>query len=188
MSSEHRTGPAAPSQTSRVAGRFRESRSATRYELPIPVKISLRLGGAGLVRNISTSGVWIEQANFRPPIGCSVHVEISPPDGASGIQLRAEVVRYTENDGFAARFVSLAPRIEHALKIVLEALDDDDDSIATWTEELVQRLGPDLLDLFSSIAREEAVTTLGLLKRSVRSGCLKISRRRVGPGKETDPE
>ena len=185
MSSEHRTGPAAPSQ----AGRYREGRAEKRHELPMPVKIS-GLTVAGIVKNISAAGVWIQQAEFRPPIGCSVVVEICPSGAASGIQLRAEVVRYTENDGFAARFVSLGPRDENALKILLEALDDadDDDSVATWTEALVQRLGPDLLDLFSSIAQDEAVTTVALLKQTVRAGSLKISGRVVGPGKETDPE
>ena len=159
MSSEHRTGPAAPSQ----AGQYRERRAEKRHELPMPVKIS-GLTVAGIVKNISASGVWIQQAEFRPPIDCSVVVEICPSGAASGIRLRAEVVRYTENDGFAARFVSLGPRDEDALKILLEALDDDDDddddSVASWTQALVQRLGPDLLDLFSSIAQDEAIRAL----------------------------
>ena len=100
-----------------------ERRVAPRHELPFKIGIIYPdRRDCGRVRNISASGVWIEHAQIQPEIGSMLRIELELEGASSGLEIEAEVVRYTdEAGGFAARFVGMETRSEHALRVLLAA-------------------------------------------------------------------
>ena len=171
----------------------RERRAAPRFELPIPVSVRQSDGevARGLIKNISASGVWIENSGFIPEIGSRFSLKLLFLEPSRGIRLRAEVVRYTGSGGFAAKFLSLNPQSESVLRLLLPALADecdDDETVTTWTGELLGRLGPDLHSLLGSLAEENGTNPSDLLKTCTRKGLLKIGDEAVRHPGEPDEE
>jgi hypothetical protein len=85
----------------------REQRRAARFSIEVPMEYQDHsLGGRGLTANLSVSGVRIEQASQRVPIGMQLTLRFSFFQGSFGSLFRGEVVRHSE-DGFAVTFGSL---------------------------------------------------------------------------------
>jgi hypothetical protein len=64
------------------------------------------MAGRGFTKNVSLSGVLIEQASSLAPIGASLRLRFSFFLGSFETQFRSKVVRHAE-DGFAVQFASL---------------------------------------------------------------------------------
>lgn len=175
MSSGQREAGAEPASSSLHDG---ERRSAARFRLPLtigivhrPIKKSL-----GLARNISGSGVWIQNAEFRPPMGDRIEVNVLIPGLRQALRLCAEVVRYTGESGFAAQFLFLDSKMQKALQALLEVLareiqEDEAPTEVVLSPELVQRLDPEVERLLELIAEREgrdAEDLLGNCRRRLR--------------------
>ena len=172
-----------------------ERRVAPRFELPIPVKIRRPDGfvADARIKNISATGCRIETSKFVPRIGSQFSLKLLflAPNGS--IRLRAQVVRHTGGGEFAARFLSLTPRLEGALRMVLPALASecgDDETVTTWTGELLGRLGPDLHSVLGLLANETGTSPSDLLRACTRKGLLKIGGDTIANPKEpvADPD
>ena len=96
-----------------------ERRIAPRFDLRVPVEYQHpTIVGQGTTWNLSLSGVHIASASFPIRQGAGVMARFWFFPGSSDTWFPGEVVRHTR-DGFAVRFVDLAP--EH-LEILHEAL------------------------------------------------------------------
>ncbi len=105
----------------RSEGAFRK-RPARRYNLQLPIEYRLHdLCGAGLIANISMSGVLIEHVSDPIETGSRVGLRVSAYPGSFGSELSAEVVRETE-DGFAVHFLDLAPVNELMLHRIIHSV------------------------------------------------------------------
>lgn len=161
--------------------RSRENPVAPRHELPIPLTI-VHEGAVtrGEVRDISASGIWVWNVSALPPIGSSVRVNVllmgcSEPS----LQVTAEVVRYTGDGGFAARFVSLDPTAQKALRVGIHGLaarleDDDDVTVATWSGQVASRLDPELRQLLTCIAASQGKDTRELIRECAHQGLIRF--------------
>ncbi|MBW2270587.1 MAG: PilZ domain-containing protein [Deltaproteobacteria bacterium] len=99
-----------------------QMRSALRYNLQLPTEYrSDDQCGAGLISNISMSGVLIEHVSDPIETGAQLDLRVSAYPGSFDTELPVEVVRGTR-DGFAARFVDLAPANELVLRRILPAV------------------------------------------------------------------
>lgn len=158
---------------------------AIRYALPLPVKVSRGLSAEsrGLARNISRSGVWVEHCSFLPDVGTPIRVEVALFGGRRGLMLRAEVVRHAEGGGFAARFTSLDAQMERALERLLEGLAGEptagDSEPPTISGSLALRLGTEVCELLTKIARNEGMDPAELLRECALQGLLKFNGRRI---------
>lgn len=101
-----------------------ERRVERRFDLPITVELedATQLLGRGRVQNMSSSGLWIDRADVRPPVGAEIRVNLMLPGSGSGLALAACVVRHCEGSGFAARFCDLSQSVQDALRVLLEVL------------------------------------------------------------------
>ncbi len=92
---------------------------APRFSVYVPMEYENRaVAGRGFTKNVSLSGVLIEQASSPAPIGASLRLLFSFFQGSFETPLRGKVVRHAE-DGFAIQFASLE---EAQLKILRTAL------------------------------------------------------------------
>ncbi len=83
----------------------RERRGVERYLALLPVKFhDGALAGYGTVMDISLSGARIEEVTHRPLPGKKLKILVCFDQTREPVELPAEVVRYTRNEGFAIRF------------------------------------------------------------------------------------
>jgi len=66
--------------------------------------------GRGRLANLSETGALIREATQRLYPGIKIRVRIEDGSGGDGVELRAAVVRETD-DGFAVRFLQVAPEL-----------------------------------------------------------------------------
>ena len=161
------------------SARPREKRVAPRYELPIPLTI-VHEGAVtrGEVRNISASGIWVRNVSALPPIGSTIRVNVLLMGcDEPSLQVTAEVVRYTDDGGFAAGFVSLDPTAQKALRVGIEGLAarlDDDVTVATWSGQVASRLDPELRQLLACIAASQGRDTRELIRECAHRGLIRF--------------
>ena len=88
-------------------GAPRERRRAPRFSVCVPLEYEDHsVEGRGFTKNVSRSGVLIEQASSPPPIGAGLRVRFSFFLGAFETPFSGKVVRHAD-DGFALQFGSL---------------------------------------------------------------------------------
>lgn len=83
-----------------------EARREPRFEVRVPAEFEGGASGSGTTWNISFSGVLIENASERLPIGTRVEVRFSFFPGSFGTTFVGRVIRHTER-GFALEFSDL---------------------------------------------------------------------------------
>ncbi len=93
-----------------------------RYEVRIETRFEAIRGpdcfyGVGVLRNLSRSGAWVDDANFQPPMGGRVRIALSEV-GAKPVLLDGDVVRRTSS-GFA---VELDPATFSVVGLLLDRL------------------------------------------------------------------
>ena len=85
-----------------------ERRVTERYPAILPIEFHRGvLVGYGNVMNISLSGARIEEVNYRPLLGKRLKLLVCLDQAKEPVELLAEVVRYTESEGFAVKFPDL---------------------------------------------------------------------------------
>jgi hypothetical protein len=94
-----------------------------------------KIQGNGLVRNISTSGALIEDAEPLLISGTQIRMRFALGSDTVPVELTAEVARETEG-GFAVRFDSMDARVRAVMhKLISRACErDDDDAPPTLLE------------------------------------------------------
>ena len=99
-----------------------ERRRAPRFRVEVPMEYNDHsLAGSGYTANISASGVRIDRASQRVPIGVQLGLRFSFFLGSFEIQFTGEVVRHTE-DGFAVQFGILDPAQLNTLRTALPSV------------------------------------------------------------------
>jgi hypothetical protein len=100
----------------------RERRRAPRFSVFVPLEYQDHgVAGRGFTKNVSRTGVLIEQASSPVPIGADLRLRFSFFLGAFETPFRGEVVRHSE-EGFALQFGSLD---EAQLGVLRTALRSD---------------------------------------------------------------
>ncbi len=85
-----------------------ERRVTERYPAILPIEFHRGvLVGYGNVMNISLSGARIEEVNYRPLLGKRLKLLVCLDQAKEPVELLAEVVRFTESEGFAVKFPDL---------------------------------------------------------------------------------
>ena len=85
----------------------RERRRAPRFDVYVPMEYEDdAVAGRGFTKNVSLSGVLIEQASSPAPIGANLRLRFSFFLGSFETPFRGKVVRHAE-EGFAIQFASL---------------------------------------------------------------------------------
>ena len=103
----------------------RERRVVERYLALLPVKFhDGALAGYGTVMDISLTGARIEEATHRPLPGKRMKILLCLDQAREPVELSAEVVRYTGNEGFAVRFPDLDARVLRVLKVILSRIEE----------------------------------------------------------------
>ena len=100
----------------------RERRRAQRFSVKVPMEYEDHtLAGRGFTRNVSVSGVRIEQASQSVPIGMQLGLRFSFFLGSYETLFTGEVIRRTE-DGFAVQFGNLDPAQLNTLRTALPSV------------------------------------------------------------------
>ena len=81
-----------------------------------------RLCGAGILRNLSLSGAWIDEVSIQPPIGAKVWLLAVDEEQEAPLVLEGVVVRRTTL-GFA---VGIQPPNSDAVRLLLDRLAESD--------------------------------------------------------------
>ncbi len=103
----------------------REQSVAERYPASFPVEFHCGdLVGHGTVMNISLSGARIEEVNHLPLLGKRLKILVCLDQAKEPVELSAEAVRYTENEGFAVRFPDLDVRLLRIMRMILSRIDE----------------------------------------------------------------
>ncbi len=98
---------------------------AERYPASLPVEFHCgALVGYGTAMNISLSGARIEEVNHLPLLGKRLKLLVCLDQAKEPVELSAEAVRYTENEGFAVSFPDLNVRLLRILRMVLARIDE----------------------------------------------------------------
>ena len=98
---------------------------APRFGVYVPMEYEDHsVTGRGFTKNVSLSGVLIEQASWPAPIGASLRLRFSFFQGSFETPFRGKVVRHAE-EGFAIQFASLE---ESEREILRTALSPDGDA------------------------------------------------------------
>ena len=102
-----------------------QERRAERQRARLPVEFHCgALAGYGAVMDISLSGARIEEVKHRPQPGERLKLLVCLDQARAPVELSAEVVRYTENEGFAVRFPDLDVRSLLILRKVLARIGE----------------------------------------------------------------
>ncbi len=102
-----------------------ERRVAERRSARLPVEFHYgSLVGYGTVMDISLSGARIEKVTHRPLPSRRLKILIDLDQAKEPVELSAEVVRYTGNEGFAVRFPDLDVRGLRVLRVVLSRIEE----------------------------------------------------------------
>lgn len=103
----------------------RERRAAGRYGAHLPVELHCGLWiGYGSITDVSLSGARIELVSYRPLPGKRVRILLCLDQAQSPVELPAEVVRFTETEGFAVRFLDLDVGMLIILRAVLARVEE----------------------------------------------------------------
>ncbi len=98
---------------------------AERYPASLPVEFHCgALVGHGTVTDISISGARIGQVNHQPLPGKRLKILVCLDQAKEPVELSAEAVRYTENEGFAVSFPDLNVRLLRIMRMILSRIDE----------------------------------------------------------------
>jgi len=134
-----------------------DRRVAPRYLIDAPVRI--RCGNVckrGKVRDMSSTGVRIEDIDLQPPEGTRLQLEFSFFKDSPPVPLAGEVVRKTDTGGFCVEFRAVDSRTRAVLRVVLPKVASErttDEQITTYSGEFVARVGRELHREFGEAAR-----------------------------------
>jgi hypothetical protein len=150
-----------------------DRRVAPRYLIDAPVRI--RVGNvckSGKVRDMSSTGVRIEDVDLQPPEGTRLQLEFSFFKDSPAVPLAGEVVRKTDTGGFCVEFRAVDPRTKAVLRVVLPKVAGErtyDEQITTYSGEFVARVGRELHREFGEAARASGLQVNEWIKDRLRA-------------------
>jgi len=165
-----------------------DRRVAPRYLIEAPVRVrSGTVSKMGRVRDMSSTGVRIEDVDLQPPEGTRLQLEFSFFKDSPPVTLAGEVVRKTETGGFCVKFRTVDSRIRAVLRVVLPKVASEratDEQITTYSGEFVTRVGRELHREFGEAARAAGLQVNEWIKDRLRVAAeadLKEARRKHDP-------
>ena len=104
---------------------MRERRAAERYSARLPVEFHCgALVGYGWIMDMSLSGARLAEVSYWPLLGKRLRILLCLDQAKGSMEVPAEVVRYTETEGFAVRFPFLNPNEVKILRMILARIEE----------------------------------------------------------------